>query len=268
MRELSIILSDDDLSWIIDQLMPGYREGDRKRKMIRTLRDDSEMLERMLGDARIVGKLLHSTEGILRVSPRLLFTVLLLKVRSDLEERNYTIESTDRHRAVVFDTAEVSGLLGSGPVFVYLAGLLASFVKINSFSVLTQERRGVWRKLKVSDLDIDSLIRYSNLLDEEKRFQPYRRIADTCLFILGVFPEYVSQRAGSGRIRKGSRSRDEYETQGRYFYQAAARLSELWLDNIAPVLSRLSDNFELAVKPLSYLSTRYLGLARDQLFMQ
>ena len=271
MYELSWMLRDEDLSYVIGVLMPGYRD---KKKMVGVLREDPAFLESMLLDERLVSHLLDRTESIVGVSPHLLFTVLLYRVRRDLEGRSFTVEQTSRHRMVVFDTARVRELLGSTRMLAYLAALLASFVKINSFTVMTQVRKGVWHKLRFSDFDIDGMIKYSNLLDREQRYQPYRRIADTCLFMLGVFPEHASPREvptdyGYYRLRsRVKRDREDYEKQGRYFYRAAADLSGGGSSPSQDLLLNLSENFNLAVKPLSYLSDRYLGFHRDRLFLQ
>jgi len=34
------------------------------------------------------------------------------------------------------------------------------------------------------------------------------------------------------------------------------------------VLLKLSDGFDLAIKPLTHLSTHYLGLIKDRIFLQ
>jgi hypothetical protein len=270
MYEVSWMLRDEDLSYVVDVLMPGYRD---RKKMVQVLREDPAFLESMLLDDRLVRRLMGRTESIVGVSPLLLFTVLLYRVRKDLESTVFTVEQTGRHQMVVFDTTRVRELLGSTQVLTYLAALLASFVKINNFTVMTQVRRGVWHKLRFSDFDIDGMIKYSNLLDREQRYQPYRRIADTCLFMLGVFPEYASPREvpieeGYYRLRsRGKRDREDYERQGRYFYRAAADLSGGVSAPSQELLMSLSENFSLAVKPLSYLSDRYLGFNRDRLFL-
>ncbi|MFW6181126.1 MAG: hypothetical protein ACOC8N_05200 [Spirochaetota bacterium] len=271
MYEVSWMLRDEDLSYVVDVLMPGYRE---KKKIVQVLREDPAFLESMLLDDRLVRHLMGRNESIVGVSPMLLFTVLLYRVRKDLESTAFTVEQTSRHQMVVFDTARVRELLGSPQMLTYLAALLASFVKINSFTVLTQVRKGVWHKLRFSDFDIDSMIRYSNLLDREQRYQPYRRIADTCLFMLGVFPDHASPRevpTEDGYYRRlrsrGKRDREDYEKQGRYFYRAAAGLSGGVSNPSQELLLSLAENFSLAAKPLSYLSDRYLGFHRDRLFL-
>lgn len=270
MYELSWVLTDEDLRHIIQALMPGYGN---QEKMVRILREDPDFLEKMIADERLFKHLLYDSETIIKVSPQFLFTVLLTRVRQDLERKTYTIEQSSGHQMMVFDTDRVRELLSSKQLLLYLATLLASFVKINSFSVLTQVRKGVWRKLRFSDFDIDSLIKYSGMLEEQQRFQPYRRIADICLFVLGVFPEHLTPREvkteyGHYRLRpRTKRSREDYEKQGRYFYRAAANLAGS-VSALTGVLLSLSDNFTLAVKPLSYMSSRYLGYHKDRLFFQ
>ena len=69
----------------------------------------------------------------------------------------------------------------------YLAEMLVSFVKINSFTIPIRVRKGVWRKFRFSDFDINSLIKYSQMIEQDQRYHPYKRIADICLFTIGIF---------------------------------------------------------------------------------
>jgi hypothetical protein len=175
---------------------------------------------------------------------------------------------------IVFDSSKVHELLDMEQVVSYLVDMLASFIRINSFTIPVRIRKGTWRKLRVSDFDIDSLIRYSQIIDQEQRFGPYKRIADICLFITGIFPESVKSRTlgmvseqralsiASGWDREG------YEQHGRYFYGEASRLRAAQELELNPVLSTLAEHFSLAAKPLSIMSSRYLGLFRDSIFLQ
>jgi hypothetical protein len=161
----------------------------------------------------------------------------------------------------LFDTAQVVALLENRDLRVYLTDLLVSFVRINSFSASVRVRRGIWRKVRFSDFDIDHLVRYGSQLDESQRFPVYKRIADICLFTLGVF----SQGSGAtlpflqaGSMLKPGRTRDDYIAQGASFYDLASKHRDARARSLSEVLSTLAEKITLAAKPLSVMSTRYL----------
>jgi hypothetical protein len=271
MNELSELLRGSDLEAIVKVLMPGHRD---KGHMVRILREDQDILEGMIRDEKLFRYLLDNPEPIIRVSPHLFFAVLLFRVRDDLAGRSYTVESQNRHRMIVFDGEKVSELLKEKEFIYYLVDMLSSFVRINSFTIPVRIRKGQWRKLRFSDFDIDSLIRYSQLIDEEYRFGPYKRIADICLFMTGIFSSgsenphlmLFGNRRGAGKAAKWDR--ETFEERGRYFYKEAARLKAAQILELYGVMASLSENFPLAVKPLSLLSSRYFNLFKDTLFLQ
>jgi hypothetical protein len=271
MNNVSVLLRDTDLATIVKVLMPGH--GDRTH-MVRLLREDGEILESMLKDEKLFKFLLDSPEPIIRVSPHLFFAVLLFRVREDLAGKSYTVESLNRQRMIVFDSGKVSELLQEMAIMSYLIDMLSSFVRINSFTIPVRVRRGQWRKLRFSDFDIDSLIRYSKLIDEEHRFGPFKRIADICLFITGVFSDrsenpYFELFGARREMRsEGEWNRDAFEKRGKHFYREASRLKAARMLDFNWVMASLADNFSLAAKPLSLMSSSYLNLFKNSLFMQ
>ena len=100
-------------------------------------------------------------------------------------------------------------------------------------------------------------------MGEEERFAWYRRIGDLCLFLLGVFPDSLPQGRGASAERRLSRA--DCLNSGRIFYAAAARHPRAGTE-AAEVLARLAEGFDLAVKPLDHLASRYLLRMRDRLF--
>jgi hypothetical protein len=270
MNELSRLLTTDDLACIVDFLIPGCKE---KSRMLRALREDEELLFSMLGDKRMVDRLTRTPDTLLNVSPVLLFTSLLLKVKQDLEQHPYTVEQESHRSLFVFDSNEILGFLNDRNVMVYLIEMLCSFIRINSFAVLIQVRRGVWERFTFSDFDIDSLIRYSELVDEEARFFSYKRIADICLFMTGIFPSQFGVRnsstsAGHRGLRSAARrGREELRRFGVHFYKQAGEHRSAGASHLDRVLFTLSERFLQAEKPLLHMSRFYLGFIKDQLFL-
>jgi hypothetical protein len=86
-----------------------------------------------------------------------------------LKGADYTIERSGSHAIAVFDTREVRDLMSQQIVLLYLADMLASFTKVESYSISYPAGRGIWRKIRYSDLDIDNVIKDCDWVDEEQR---------------------------------------------------------------------------------------------------
>jgi hypothetical protein len=271
MDALRTIFKDEDLLFLVQVLIP---ETEDKQRMIRILREDDEILEGMLADEKLLRRLLDDPLAVLRVSPALFFAILLSRVKLDLERQPYTFERSQGFTMALFDTPQVLQLLENRELLAYLTDMLVSFVRINSFSTAVRVRRGVWRRVRFSDFDIDSLVRYGNALEEPHRFPVYKRIADICLFTLGIFsPGEQPQGASLPPLPakpalRWKRSRDDYIAQGSSFYQLASRHREALLRRQSEVLATLAEKFALAAKPLSVMSSRYLQPFKENVFLQ
>lgn len=265
-------LSDNDILFLLETVDP------RLLTKIETLKGDPAIIEGMLDQeaGRLFRRImLMGEEGITtRISPRLLFEVLLRKALRDMQTQSYTVERTAYRKIPVFDTREVTRLLTNKAVLRYLADMLCSFTRIQSFTTSIRIRKGIWRRVRFNDMDINSLIRYCQNLDEEHRFAAYRRIADLCLFILGMFPEYASPapaHSPGGQpppLRRLERSAEDYEEEGRHFYRLAGEHRDAGLLDLSEVLWQLHTNFNLAKKPLNYISETLLQFTKQKLFPQ
>jgi hypothetical protein len=271
MLGLRSIFTDEDFRFLVKVLMPDTADA---QKMVRVLREDDEILEGMLADERLFHRLLDDPLSILRVSAAVFFAILLTRVKLDLEKEPYTLEKSKRLTLALFDTPQIIALLEMRELRAYLTEMLVSFVRINSFSTSVRVHRGVWRKVRFSDFDIDSLVRYGNALDVSLRFPVYKRIADICLFTLGIFspPEQPVEKPpaslqGTPRLRT-KRSRDDYIAQGTSFYELASRHREAHARDLSDVMATLAQKITLAAKPLSVMSARYLAPFKDTVFLQ
>lgn len=260
-----------DLRFVIDTLIPERSDPEHLADL---LQEDEALLEAMLQDDRLFQELMASEEVLLAVSPQFFFRVLLRRTRRDLEQELYTVERRHQQKVVLFDASQVVDLLASTEVCDYLAGMLASFTRINSTTIPIRVRPGIWRRLRINELDVDSLVAYANSLEEEHRFWVYQRIGDACLFLTGMFPEHIDSQqryplGGQPRFRvRGSlvHSLEDFENYGQSFYRLAAAHSVAQVQGLDTVLSTLSRQFILAEKPLSFLAERYLALRKRRLF--
>lgn len=248
--------------------MPG---GSDLVRMVRNLYDDEDLLDSMLDDERVARVLIDEWESAVQVSPRLFFAVLLNRVRRDLEHHTYTFERRNNQVMVIFDTNNILDLLANRSIREYLAEMLASFARVNSYSVAVRKRKGIWHRYRFSDFDVDSLIRLSEQVSDERRFPVYKRIADVCLFSLAVFSEFVDsdRRAMLKSYPElgllAAKNVDDFKEYGEYFYREAARMSHL--EAVQEVLSELSEEFSLVAKPLTFMADHYLGGLKTKVFL-
>lgn len=263
--------SHRDLQFLVKILVP---ERSDPEHLVDIIRDDRELLEAMLEDERLFQQLMADDEILVSVSPLFFFQVLLLRARRDLQQELYTIERRNLQKVVLFDAGRVVDLMADPAVIDYLATMLASYTRVKSVTVPIRVRPGIWRHIRVNDLDVDSLVRYAQILDEEVRFPTYQRIGDACLFLAGIFPEYIGGRqiypqSGQPRPRlKGSlvHSLEDYEAYGRTFYHLAAKHKQARSHGLDRVLETLSEQFILAEKPLLFLAEHYLSMRKHHLF--
>lgn len=235
---------------------------------------DEAWLEEVLSNDQVFDRLVNSQEFLIQVSPWLYFNVLLRRARLDLAEESFTLERRSLQKVVLFDTEQAAELLGRPDIRDYLSGLLASFTRIASMTVRVNVGRGVWRRYRTNDLDVEGLMRYAEAVEAPYRFEPYKRIGDVCLFMAGMCPEYIETQhryAATHQIRPGSRGRllqrrEDYERYGKAFYRMAAEHGRASVGGLGDVLETLSESFVLAEKPLAFLSQRYLWANRHQLF--
>ena len=177
-----------------------------------------------------------------------------------------------RESIPVFDSKKVVKLLDVPMIPEYLAHLLASFTKIESSTRLVRVRKGVYKRRYLNDMDMDSLITLAASANEMERFGYYKRIGDVCLFITGLFREYIARYAPtdqSGKavwLRHIHRSLDEYVSEGRRFYGLAGEHPASEIVGLGEVFSTLKDNFTSACKPLAFLGTHYFHVKPGKLF--
>ena len=271
-EELLKGFSDNDILFLLETVEP------RLIARIETIKGDPSIIEGMLEqeNERLFGRimLLDEAEILTKISPRLLFEVLLRRAVSELESQSYTVERTASQKIPVFDTKEVIEFLTQKMVLEYLADMLSSFTRVESFTLTVRVRKGIWRKIRFNDMDIDSLVRFCEAVDEEYRFGFYKRTADVCLFILGMFPEYVRHDfrypvSGEIRPRIGGRLRrsvEDYEEEGRRFYKLAGEHKDARVLKLSEVLWQLHERFSLAKKPLNFISENFLHFKKQKLF--
>lgn len=266
-------LSDRDLDFVIEQVAADVKD---RAYLGRLVQEDEEFRKGFIGDPRVFDRLMSDDEAFVTVSPALYFEVLLRKTLTDFGGTTHTLERTGGQSVPVFDVHSVVDLLNQPGVLYYLADMLGSFTRIRTSVTRVRVRRGLWRKVRYSDLDVGSLVQYASTLDEQHRFPVYKRIGDVCLFILGIFPEHAPPHQGdppssapeppmAGRMRRGA---EEFWEDGHRFYLLASGHSMAREMGLSSVLQRLHDNFGVARKPLTFIAEHYLQGMRRRVFGQ
>lgn len=258
-----LTLSDQDLRFIAETI---WGEGSEARDGPDRLRARSDLLDVALDDDRVVRRLLGDEHFLLKVSPRLVFTVLLRRVSRDLHEQSYTLERTAAETVAVFDASHVRRFIAEPAIGAYLVDLLLSFVRPETITLWTR-RGGRYRRRRFSTMSLEDMIEFAGLVEEDEVPAVFRRIADIALFTSGIFPDFL--RAGRGDQRTVARPRaiprtvETYEAHGRRFYRLAAQPEG---GTEGRVLALLAEEFPAARKSLAMLSDRYLRWTRLTLF--
>lgn len=260
-----------DLMFVAQTLVP---ERNDQKHLANLLREDDHLLEAMLRDDRLYRSLTRDDESFLVVSPQLFFRVLMVRALRDLEDELHTVEMRHSQKIVLFDAQQVVNLIAQPDICDYLAAMLASFTRIETRTLRVRLRDGLWKQLRANDLDVDSMLRYCQFAEEERRFTIYQRVGDACLFLTGIFPEFIDTRylypaSRRPRVRLGSsllHSFEDHESYGRTFYRLAARHKDARTAGLDGVLDTMSQQFVLAEKSLAFLANRYLSIRRHRLF--
>ena len=261
--------SERDLDFVVENVAPGSADPSHLKRLIS---EDAQFRAAMLGDESLLQRVQSDDEIFLYISPALYFEILLRNSHRELETSAYTEEREGRMSIPVFDTPHVLEFMESPGVVEYLASMMASFTRINSYVVPVRVRRGIRRRVKYSDMDVDSLVRFAANAEPEQKFGYYKRIADVCLFLSGVFPDSVQSRAGATGTRptprtlRMRRTLEEYEREGRIFYGLAGEHPAARTLELSQVFGALKENFNSARKPLTFVATRFLHAKKRQLF--
>ena len=264
-------LSDRDLDFLVETASPEVTDKPGLKQIIT---EDEDFRNTFIGDEKVFRRLMDDEEIFLKISPTFFFEILLRKAANDLEQASYTIEKTSTMRIPVFDTKDVVELLAKESLLIYLADMLSSFTKIESYTISFRVRKGVWKKIRFNDLDIFSLMSFCEAVEDDYRLGFYKRIADICLFILGIFPEYAERDYRypfSGEVRpqirgKARISPEDYEKEGRRFYKLAAEHQSAKELDLSEVFWALHGNFQKAKKPLNFIAEHYLQYKRHRFF--
>ena len=255
-------LSESDLRFLVETVATNRRDYDH---IVNLIRDKEDLLEAMLDDPKLTERLVREEEALVCISPYMLFSVLLRRLRRELEKEAYVLDvDTKGKRIPVFEGPAVAEMLSDKQTRDYLAEMLSSFARTNS-GIIYWKERGAWHKRRFSDIDLDDMVELARIIDPEMRPALYKRIADIALFLSGIFPEHAARFSAPRKTMfSAKRTLKEYEQAGKRFYYVAAQETDQtqW----KAVLGTLAEKFSLARLALNSLSDRYVKTLRTQYF--
>lgn len=265
-------LPEKDLDFLVETASPEVTD---KPRLKRVIQEDEDFRNSFVGEEKVFRRLVDNEEGFLKISPALFFEILLRRATKDLEGASYTVEKTTTMKIPVFDTREVANLLTKESLLLYLADMLASFTKFESYTLSIQIGKGIWEKVRFNGLDILNLMNFCEAVEDECQLALYKRIGDICLFMLGIFPEYAereyrcssSKQMGHQNRGKLKISPEGYEREGRRFYKLAAEHHSAKELDLSEIFLALYENFQEAKKPLSFIANHYLQINRPTFFV-
>src|SRR5262245_40681987 len=79
-------LTESDLRFLVETVATSRRDYDH---IVDLVRDKEDLLEIMLEDPKLTERILREEEALVRISPHLLFTLLLRRLRKELDKEAY-----------------------------------------------------------------------------------------------------------------------------------------------------------------------------------
>jgi len=265
-------LQEKDLAFIFENSAPAISDRQRLREVIET---DSDFRNAFLTEETLLQRLISDDEALVRLTPALFFEILLRHTAKKIGERSYTLEKAGRLMTVpVFDSKDTLELLRNEEILLYLAHMLSTFTRIESYTCTFRAGPAVWRKIRFNDMDLESLIQLAGVAEEEHRFGLFKRIGDVCLFLLGMFPDFIesehrypfTQKPRPALPGHPRLAPSEYEKRGRHFYRLAAGQRTAADLEVSTVLWTLHAKFNKACKPLNFIAGHYLSQKLDSIF--
>ena len=252
--------------------MDPERAGELRARpaVVLELADRPELFERVYGQ---IGGSAPPPEPVVTISPFLAFLAAVGQARREIADTPYVPErSAPRQLVPVFDAAQLAEFLADPRHRLFLAELLASFVRIASGRFWTRTTRG-WRAQRYSELDPVRLAQVAEQVPTAYRPGMYRRLGDVSLFLTGVFPDYAQRHAfgpvdAARLVRSAGLSRDDdsdlatspplqlLEHLGQRWYRRASDLAPVTTAQLA-VVAEVADRFRDARRVLNHIADRY-----------
>jgi len=261
-------LSDSDMALLAAAV------GSDPESVRRHVQQRPEVIDEILAEPSLFELVFETPDPDLRVrlTPFLLFGILINKVASELENLNYAFEWAGAgQRLPVFDVASMREFLAAAARRYLLVEFLASFTKVASGRIWVKTRRG-YQSRRYSELDLVRMVDVVLQLPPAQRPGGYRRLGDIALFLTGVFPDHTARHpiaplhrerlvkmagldASAGLVTEDLAF---HEILGAAWYRRAVEAAAALVGRGPEELLYLADNFTAARRVLNYLADNYL----------
>lgn len=272
-------LGERDVRFIVSSLVA---DPDGQERVARLARTEPLALAAMLADTRVAARIITEADISQRISPYLLFAVLLRQLRRDLERDDVgPVAPAPWEQVPTPDRAALVAMVNNPEILHYLAEMLASFVRVEKAEqapVPLNVEFSFVNAWNTNQLDVASLIRRGAESPHAQRLAVFRRIGDVALLMTGVFPDSMGQLGrigwtekvhanlrgvgeGHGRGRRRRRilaPAVEVEEIGRRYYRMAARHPNAGWLGWDVLLNHLAEKFSSVRTILNILSFLYL----------
>ncbi|MCL6595800.1 MAG: hypothetical protein K6V73_06255 [Firmicutes bacterium] len=246
---------DADLDFLAALLAP---EGREREEVRRRLRQEPDLLAQALDHPDALAHLRPAAEAR-TVSPWLVFALFLRAARRELGPGTAIPEWTGRREVVpVLDGEVARGALADEHLRRELERVLTAFTRLHPRALAVYER-GRLRRLRMSELDPDSLRQALPYAHGEVAADLLRRMADAYLFLAGVYPDHLVDRLG--------KDLEEWEVRGQGLYRTAAAHYEEGAPEWARDLEKLAASFHAARRALNFVTKRFLARERPTWFV-
>ena len=228
--------------------LPDDRLGlsDRRRR----LAEEPDYLARALDHPAALARL-RQAEPPPAVSPWLVFALYLRQAARDLESSPPIPDWTGPREIVpVLDAALARSALDDAHLRSELERVLCAFARLRAQSLAVREGGRV-RRLRTSELDPESLRPGLEYATGEVAGDIMRRMADTHLFLAGIYPEHV--------VARRHREIGAWEQAGQGLYRAAAVQYEASAPAWSLELEAMAASFHGARRALNFMRERYLA---------
>src|ERR1700676_4501788 len=136
-------LSESDLRFLVETVATNRRDYDH---IVNLIRDKKGLLGPQVDDSKVSERLFRDVEALVRVTPHMLFSVLLRRLRRELENEAYVLDMDAKGKRIpVFEGPAVADMLSDKQTRDYLAEMLSSFARTHSGMIYWKER-GTWHK--------------------------------------------------------------------------------------------------------------------------
>lgn len=260
-------------------------EGEGAEALRSRLHAEPGHLERVLRHPALFELLFGAgdDETLLRVSPFLVFAVLIQRSAQELQEAQFVQEWIGPGRRVpMFEVGRLRDFSSSPVRRLFLAEVLSSYTRVASGTVWVQTGRG-WRRRRFSELDPLRLIEMLETVPSAERPGIYRRLGDLALFLTGVFPDHAGasllpalKRRRLERALGWTNAPDEpvgsgadialLERLGQRSYHMAWRATDTFGTGTPGILSDMSEGFADARRVLNFVTDRYMFPLRGRWF--